>query len=398
MGLIRLFPILVLGLAGFAHSDEAPNPQVNLFTGLNGRVTALAFSPRRGLVAAGAEDGSLLIRSWMTGDLVYLGPSAHKGALTALCFNVEGTRLATAGADGLATVLSLADPSHLALSPPLGAPAQVLAYSAGDDRFYAGLAQGGLVSLDPQRAGMDFILPNPGGSSGLTALWFSADGSHFATGYGNGQVAFWSGAFRKVLWQGPAGQAAVVQLAAAGDDDKYLVALGQDGNSSFFTAQDGTLKLQKSLGEGRAYVGALSADVKTAVLGQADGSLGVFSLPRGDSLASTPSGPGTLTALATEPKGMVLALGFADGKLEITRNPYWFGLFTQMMQKGNHAMEVDLPEMAIHYFTQAAALYPEAGGLEKLQEARQALRDKKLRNVERARQLLNRPTAVGGNE
>lgn len=72
------------------------------------RVSAVAFHPGSLVLAVGYEDGFvMLIRLTDASELAVRAPSTKAGGITALAWDTRGSRLAIAGSDGYAGVLSL---------------------------------------------------------------------------------------------------------------------------------------------------------------------------------------------------------------------------------------------------------------------------------------------------
>jgi WD40 repeat protein len=73
-----------------------------------GRVTALAFGPSGGLLAAAGEDGSVKVWNIRGGRNATRTLRGHSGPVRAVSFSADGQRLVSAGQDGTIRIWSMA--------------------------------------------------------------------------------------------------------------------------------------------------------------------------------------------------------------------------------------------------------------------------------------------------
>lgn len=202
-----------------------------------GGYRSLAFSPDGSLVAAGSEEGKVLLWQAQDGVLAHT-LVGHSGPVLALAFSPDGGLLASSGWDGAVRLWDARSAESLgALSGNL-APARRLAFSAASDRLYAWSPSDPLLvwetpggaSKKPIYVGVDGR--NRSGSS----AGFSADGQFFAVDQDVRARVFYT-AGGNTLAQIPA-PAPFLQVAVSAGGE-YLAAASSD-----------TLRIWKTQGAG----------------------------------------------------------------------------------------------------------------------------------------------------
>ncbi len=159
-------------------------------------VNDITAAPDGSLIAAAKENG--VARIWQ-GESLLTTLSGHNGPVTAVAFNADGSRLATAGADSSAKVWDIAaERAILTLSGHTGALTAVAFYPDGDRLVTAGAdgtariwnAETGLepLVLTDHRGGVNSVRFNAAGTAVTTAsndqtvrVWDSATGETLLT-------------------------------------------------------------------------------------------------------------------------------------------------------------------------------------------------------------------------
>jgi WD40 repeat protein/serine/threonine protein kinase len=155
-------------------------------------VTGVAFSHDGTRLASAGADGQVKIRDSVTGRLLQKFP-AHDGWAYSVAFNVDGTHVASAGEDGLFKVWDLADTRREVFSGPCDAAhlvgtAYAVVFSPDGSRVAAGA--GGVLTVWDWRKRESVHKFLHGGERAPT-LAFSPDGRRLASGTFQGSVKLW---------------------------------------------------------------------------------------------------------------------------------------------------------------------------------------------------------------
>jgi WD40 repeat protein/serine/threonine protein kinase len=267
----------------------------------------LAYSPKGDLLLAGDARGRL--HRWAADTGTYDRPvAAHKDGVRALGFSGDGSRVVTAGEDGMVRVWQTQPFREQACF--IGHNPPVTAAFRPDGRQIVSADSGGLKFWDP--AANPFVTRLPRGVSIVTGIAFSPDGRRLAAATNTGDVEIWELAERRlvverrsldrelhaVAWQ-PRGTV----VAAAGADGKVRLCDGGDG------------KEIRTLAGHRGVVGALafSPDGSLLASGGADHVIRVWDVRSGEERHALPGHrpapplSGTVGGLAFHPGGKLLA-------------------------------------------------------------------------------------------
>lgn len=238
----------------------------------DGEVGSIAFSPSGTLATAGWDGAVRLWESPLSDQPSSLLP--HQGAVTSIAFNGDGTRLATASADG--RVRTWDTKTRQSLPPILGGQdglVQRIALSPGGDRVVTASQADTTVRVwnvaTRREAGPALVHPDA-----VTSIALSPDGTRLATGAMDFKVRIWD--------------------VGTAQEISTLVGLG---NTIFATSfsPDGTL----------------------LATGTADGDVRVWSVREGRELIALPGHTGSVQAVAFSPDGMQLATASTDGTVRV---------------------------------------------------------------------------------
>ena len=241
--------------------------------------------------AATPDVASTVWVHWRTGGI---GP----GELGLLCLIRNGSRL------------ELWDESRGPFAVLYRDPVTAVAFSPDGDHVATGSADGAarvwsLAEVDP-------VAVLAAGNGPVTAVAFSPDGDHVATGSADGAARVWSLA-----------EVDPVAVLAAGNGPVTAVAFSPDGDHVATGSADGAARVWSlaevdpvavlAAGNGPVTAVAFSPDGDHVATGSADGAARVWSLAEVDPVAVLAAGNGPVTAVAFSPDGDHVATGSADG-------------------------------------------------------------------------------------
>jgi WD40 repeat protein len=216
-------------------------------SGIDGRVTAMAFTPDgQTLVAADGEVASPgLIRMWRVDDAEALGSwKAHDDNVLSLDLSTDGKLLVTGGADRLVRLWELADRKELG-------------------KF-------------------------DGHAAAVTAVALSADGKRLASASADKEVKIWDVAGKQLkasLTSNPGGVTALAWV-----DAKTVLSACEDGVARFTTEEEKTRATRTFGGAADVlYCAAITRDGKTVFAGCHDGAVYVWSAAGAKSDGKLPS-------------------------------------------------------------------------------------------------------------
>jgi WD40 repeat protein len=203
-------------------------------------ITSVAFSRDGSRLASGSRGGSIAFLNIVDGNFEKLAVGklplrlpGHTGAVHFVCFSADGRKLLSGSSDGTARVWDLSR----TLGPPRlhdgSSPVTDLAFSADGSRFAA--AQGPWIRLGDARRGQLFKplrTPQERGDKQPTVnrIAFAPDGKQLAAGDDNGIIHLWDVPSRKhvatlaevAALRAPADKRRVTALTFS-PDGKYLV-------------------------------------------------------------------------------------------------------------------------------------------------------------------------------
>jgi WD40 repeat protein len=220
---------------------DAPGPPTVLAAGTSPLVH-VRVSPDGRTAAAGALDG----RAWLL-DLDGARPAralVHDGAVFALAFSPDGTRLATGSGDGHLRLFHAAGGALLAKVPVAGGAIFDLAWAPGGGALAVASEDGVARRFGPDGAPMGAFNPLAAGEArvALGSIAWSPDGGRLAAASLDGTARVW-----------PAAGGAEVRLA--GHRERVLrVVFSPDGAKVLTTAWDGTARLWSADGTGEPVV------------------------------------------------------------------------------------------------------------------------------------------------
>ena len=222
--------------ARYSLLQSAAQPVRGILTAQSGVVTALAYSPDRGTLAAGYSGGT--IRLWDLASHRTIRVTTFGAAPLALAFAGGGKLLEAAGAGAVGT-WNLAAQAGIT-ARPLSSPARGHALAISPDG--ATVATGGAdgtVRLWNTATGQEVGAPMSSDASPVDAVAFSPDGALVASASADGNVQLWSTAGQQVAGSALIPNGPDVDALAFSPDGKLLATGGQDGTARLWNVGSG---------------------------------------------------------------------------------------------------------------------------------------------------------------
>jgi WD40 repeat protein/tRNA A-37 threonylcarbamoyl transferase component Bud32 len=161
------------------------------FEGHTSRIWTLAFAPTGERLAAGSNDGTVIVWDARGGEAAYTLKD-HRGDIRAVCFSHDGEVLATADADGAVRIFR-ADDGQLQRSFAVATAAvNSLAFSPDDHTLAVSTHEGTIESRDVQTGKLLRTLPGHRGPA-WSAVW-TPDGRRLASCGQDGMIRIWDAA------------------------------------------------------------------------------------------------------------------------------------------------------------------------------------------------------------
>lgn len=164
---------------------------------LRGRVTSVAFSPDGSRLAGSAWNsdvastwtGNASVEVWEAATGAHLYGLRHRATVLSVGFSPDGTRLATAGADGGARIWDLEARAELLAARDYGAVVQSVCFAPDEDRFLTAADDATARVWDTSDGRELFVFA--GHSGPVRSAVFSPDGGQVATASADGTARVW---------------------------------------------------------------------------------------------------------------------------------------------------------------------------------------------------------------
>ncbi|GGQ18129.1 WD40 repeat domain-containing protein [Streptosporangium pseudovulgare] len=189
-----------------------------------GAVKSVAFSPDGSRLATAEADGAVRLWDTATHEQVGSPMTGHEGAVRSVAFSPDGTRLATAGSDGTTRVWDLI--AHERLGAPVkGHDDEVQSVAFSPDGSRLATTGGGKTHVwdlaTRERVGAPMV--------GTWSVAFSPDGARLATAGDDGAVHLWNTRTHARIGAPMKGHDGAVWSVAFSPDGSRIASAGFDG-------------------------------------------------------------------------------------------------------------------------------------------------------------------------
>jgi WD40 repeat protein len=291
--------------------------ELRVFTGHEGAVTTVAYSPNGKFVLSGGEDQMLKLWDTANGKEVRTF-TGHRGAVTSVAFSPDGGMALSGSNDSTLRLWEVASGHELHATENLGWKVTSVAFSP-DGKFVVSAADDNQVKLWALPK-MERVRAFTGHGWRVTSVAFSPDGGFSLTGSEDDSLKLWDVANGKE-----------VRTFRNGLADVTCVAFSPDGRFGLSGSRDKAVKLW-NLANGREvqqFDGhsqpvrsvAFTHDGRFAVSASEDGTIKVWDLGTGKEFRTFRGHTAAVTSVAVSPDGHNLASSSTDGSVRIWQLP-----------------------------------------------------------------------------
>ena len=293
--------------------------EADRFVGHQGAVMAVAFSPDGTRLVSGSADNSLRIWDVATGQPIGAPLLGHTARVRAVAFSPDGRRIVSGAAD---QTLRLWDSSS---GQPIGRPLEghrgavrSVAFSP-DGRLILSGSFDHTLSLWDGGSGRPIGLPLQGHRDAVQSVAFSPDGRRFVSGSADGTLRLWDGNTGTPIGPPMAGHSQDVRAVAFRPDGRQIVSGSTDRTVRRWDANTGKPLGIPLVGHDDAVRSvAFSPDGSLIVSASADNTLRLWGASDGRPLGTALRGHrGSINGVAFSPKGQQIISAGADHSLRL---------------------------------------------------------------------------------
>ncbi|MBL8162493.1 MAG: protein kinase, partial [Anaerolineae bacterium] len=203
-------------------------PSGVVLLGHSGRINSLQFSPGGHILASGSEDGTIRLWNADNGEAIGQALSAHSESVWSVAFSPDGARLASGSEDN---TVRLWDAET---GQPIGEPLQghedfvfSVAFSPDGTRLASGSADG-TVRLWDAETGQSISEPLQGHTDWVLTVAFDPDGTRLASSGVDGSIIFWDPQSGALLGQEDSRHTNWVRRIQFSADGRFFLSASQD--------------------------------------------------------------------------------------------------------------------------------------------------------------------------
>ena len=293
--------------------------EADRFVGHQGAVMAVAFSPDGTRLVSGSADNSLRIWDVATGQPIGAPLLGHTARVRAVAFSPDGRRIVS-GAEDHTLRLWDASSGQLIGRPLEGHRGAVrsVAFSP-DGRLILSGSVDHTLRLWDAGSGRPIGLPLHGHRDAVKSVAFSRDGRRFVSGSADGTLRRWVGTTGTPLGPPMAGHSQDVRAVAFSPDGNQIVSGSTDRTVRRWDAKSGKPLGIPLVGHADAVRSvAFSPDGSSIVSGSADNTLRLWDASDGKPLGTALRGHrGSINAVAFSPNGQQIISAGADHSLRL---------------------------------------------------------------------------------
>ncbi|MEB3826977.1 WD40 repeat domain-containing protein [Phormidium sp. CCY1219] len=161
--------------------------QIGKFTPFNSRIEAMAFSPKKLVIATVNKNGNLYLLDIQTEHLRFLGIHPR---VNAIAFSPDGENLASASSDGTIKLWQVKRSLELCILKGYGEDLLSVTFSPDGQTIASGTYQKIHLWQLRKGLGLDILL---GHQDWVTAVIFSQDGREMVSSSEDGMIKIWRG-------------------------------------------------------------------------------------------------------------------------------------------------------------------------------------------------------------
>ncbi len=294
--------------------DVATGQVVHEFSGHQGNVLGISFSPDDRFLLTAAEDRTARLWDLTTGQTLRIF-SGHRNAVQTATFSPDGRLVATTSNDGIARVWNLQKfPSGVQFST-YGVVVAQASFSPDGKRVITANQDDTAQIWDAVTG--QILTTLTGHTYAVKGAVFSPDGKMILTTSDDKTARLWDAISGKELRRFD-GHSDVVYRGVFSPDGKYIITTSWDGTARVWDAQTGQILVIYSK-QGPKHINRVmfSLDGKTVVTGGGDGTARIWDPLSGKELMVFKGHTDQVTGIAFSPDGKYLVTASFDGSVRL---------------------------------------------------------------------------------